>query len=189
MYTAFPCSDYYASSVLRCNHLLSPWLARLRCRAADPSSHVPALDLHLVGGILYPWRCRATTSEEFAVAESDTFEPTSEEHQAPPVQIALTPILIRIVREHWSGKYRGFQRTLCDLTIRCVVARHTVDAMPGTVQSVSFTGASSVHDALGQTPSAQAPSRAGLHHSSRSNASRRKVFDLTHRFLLAVMAH
>jgi hypothetical protein len=78
---------------------------------------------------------------------------------------------------------------LCDLTIRCTVARHIVDAMPGTFQSVSFAGASSVHDTLGQTPSAQAPSRAGLHHSSRSNASRQKVFDLTHRFLLAVMAH
>lgn len=78
---------------------------------------------------------------------------------------------------------------LRDLTIRCVVARHTVDAVPSTVQSVSFTGVSSVHDTLGQTPSAQAPSRAGLHHSSRSNASRQRVFNLTHRFLLAFMAH
>src|SRR6201993_3503434 len=60
MYTAFPCSDYYAGSVPSIHHLQSPWLARLRRRAANQGFHVPVLDLHLVGGILYPWRCRAT---------------------------------------------------------------------------------------------------------------------------------
>lgn len=70
MYTAFPCSNYYAGSALVIHLPQSPWIARLRCRAVDPSSHVPALDLHLVGGILYPWRFGATAHEEFAVAES-----------------------------------------------------------------------------------------------------------------------
>src|SRR6201993_5657700 len=71
MYTAFPCSDYYAGSAPSIRHLQSPWLARLRRRAANQGSHVPVLDLHLVGGILYPWRCRATIWEEIIVAESD----------------------------------------------------------------------------------------------------------------------
>src|SRR5277367_4613394 len=52
------------------HHLQSPWLAQLRCRAVNRGSHVPVLDLHLVGGILYPWRCRATICEEIIVAES-----------------------------------------------------------------------------------------------------------------------
>jgi hypothetical protein len=71
MHTAFPCSDYYAGSAPSIDHLQSPWLARLRRRAANQGSHVPVLDLHLVGGILYPWRFGATTCEEIAVAESD----------------------------------------------------------------------------------------------------------------------
>ena len=41
-----------------------------RQRAKD-YSHVPVLNLHLVDGILYPWRCRATIWEEIIVAESD----------------------------------------------------------------------------------------------------------------------
>src|ERR1700746_3518972 len=71
MYTAFPCSDYYAGSAPSIYHLQSPWLARLRRRAVNQGSHVPVLDLHLVGGILYPWRFRATICEEIIVAESD----------------------------------------------------------------------------------------------------------------------
>jgi hypothetical protein len=39
-------------------------------------------------------------------------EPASEEHHAPPAQIALTPIPIRIVRECGRVRYRGFQRML-----------------------------------------------------------------------------
>jgi len=70
MYTAFPCSDYYAGSAPSIHHLQSPWLARLRCRAVNQGSHVPVLDLHLVGGILYPWRFGATTCEEIIIAES-----------------------------------------------------------------------------------------------------------------------
>jgi len=73
MYTAFPCSNYYAGSVPVINHLPSPWLARLRCRAVEQGSHVPALNLHLIGGMLYPWRCRAISHiEENMVAESVT---------------------------------------------------------------------------------------------------------------------
>src|SRR5208282_1739345 len=63
MYTAFPCANYYAGSAPSIHHLPSPWLARFRCRAVDQGSHVPVLDLHPVGGILYPWRYRATTCE------------------------------------------------------------------------------------------------------------------------------
>ena len=70
MYTAFPCSDYYAGSAPSIHHLQSPWLARLRCQAVNQGSHVPVLDLHLVGGILYPWRFGATTCEEIIIAES-----------------------------------------------------------------------------------------------------------------------
>src|ERR1700730_8029624 len=70
MCTAFPYPDYYAGSVPLINHLPSPWLARLRCRAVDQGSHVPALDLHLIGGMLYPWRYGATAYKEDAVAES-----------------------------------------------------------------------------------------------------------------------
>jgi len=69
MHTAFPCSDHYAGSAPSIHHLQSPWLAGLRCRAAHQGSHGPVLDLHLVGGILYPWRFRATTCEEIVVAE------------------------------------------------------------------------------------------------------------------------
>jgi hypothetical protein len=71
MHTAFPCSDYYAGSAPSIHHLQSPWLARLSRRAVNQGSHVPVLNLHLVGGILYPWRFRATICEEIIVAESD----------------------------------------------------------------------------------------------------------------------
>jgi hypothetical protein len=70
MYTAFPCPDYYAGSAPSILHLLSPWLAQLRCRAVNQGSHVPVLNLHLVGGILYPWRFGAIISEEIIIAES-----------------------------------------------------------------------------------------------------------------------
>ena len=78
MYTAFPCSDYYAGSAPSIHHLQSPWLARLRRRAANQGSHVPVLDLHFVGGILYPWRFRATTCEEIIVAGSVNPDPSVE---------------------------------------------------------------------------------------------------------------
>jgi len=70
MHTAFPCSNYYAGSAPSIHHLLSPWLARLRCRAVNQGSHVPVLNLHLVGGILYPWRFGAIICGEIIIAES-----------------------------------------------------------------------------------------------------------------------
>src|SRR6202050_5554873 len=70
MHTAFPCSDYYAGSAPSIHHLQSPWLARPRCRAGNQGSYVPVLDLHLVGGILYPGRFGATILEEIIIAEA-----------------------------------------------------------------------------------------------------------------------
>ena len=78
MHTAFPCSDYYAGSAPSIHHLQSPWLARLRRRAVNQGSHVPVLDLHFVGGILYPWRFRATICEEIIVAEFRYPDPSVE---------------------------------------------------------------------------------------------------------------
>lgn len=58
--------------------------------------------------------------------------------------------------------------------LRCVVARRTDDGSARYSSVRQLSHISSEHDTLGQTPSAQAPSQAGLHCSSRSKASRRK---------------
>jgi len=75
------------------------------------------------------------------------------------------------------------------LTIRCVVARRTDNGSAQYSSVHQLLHASPERDTFRQTPSAQAPSQAGLHRSSRSKASGQRVFDLFHRFLLAVMAH
>jgi hypothetical protein len=78
---------------------------------------------------------------------------------------------------------------LCCLTLRLVVARLIVDGDARYSSVRQLSRASPERDAFGQTPSAPAPSEAGLHRSSRSKASRRIVFDLIHLVLLAFMAH
>ena len=60
------------------------------------------------------------------------------------------------------------------LTIRRLVARHTDDGDARYSSVRQLFHASSEHGALGQTPSTQAPSWVGPHHSGRSRASRRK---------------
>src|SRR5258708_334918 len=100
MYTAFPCSDYYAGSAPSIHHLQSPWLARLRRRAVNQGSHVPVLDLHLVGGILYPWRFRATLYEEIILAASVLRTPSVENFKPHQLGSHILPIPSDLLREH-----------------------------------------------------------------------------------------
>ena len=140
-----------------------------------------------LGGVLYPWRCRTTITEEFIVIGLVpsppvwNIRPDQFGSHRLPVPSDFTGVL--------AAQYRGFRRTLRCLAMEQAVARPAGD---GDVRYSSVCRLYLVPaepGAIGQTPSIRVPSRIGPHRSGRSKASRPEGLDLTHRNLLAVLAH
>ncbi len=142
-------------------------------RAAGQGSHVPAVDLRPLGGVLYPWRCGTTAVEEIAVVGTDT-RPHQSGTSSPTGSDRIGSQPHPAEREQCVAQDRGFRCTLCRLAIGRVVARHAEDGGARYSSVRQLFPAPSQPGALGQTPSLRAPSRIGPHCSGRSTASRQE---------------
>ena len=134
MYMAFPCSDYYESSVLDLVRFRSSRLAQFR---AGQTSRVPVFrssTLVPLGSELYPLRFWRWAEESRSHLECDIrIHQRGTSNRAGSVHVTLPPTPSR--DSETFSRCRGVRRSLCYLTMGTAVARPAPMGASGTVKA------------------------------------------------------